>query len=65
MLYTTKELQIIDTPTADSEVILASLGGKPHVPEDKEESAGEKDPNADASNENADPGGITEEDKWL
>lgn len=39
MLFTAKELRIMDAPTADNEVVLASMGGKPKVPEDKDEDA--------------------------
>ena len=35
MVFTAKELRIMDAPTADNEVVLASLGGKPRMPEDK------------------------------
>lgn len=35
MVFTAKELRIMDAPTADNEVVLASLGGKPRTPEDK------------------------------
>ena len=33
-MFTTKELHILDAPTADNEVVLASLGGKPSMPDD-------------------------------
>lgn len=36
MLFTGKELRIMDAPTADSAIVLASMGGKPRVPEDKD-----------------------------
>ena len=31
-----KEFRIMDAPTADNTVVLASLGGKPRVPEDED-----------------------------
>ena len=35
--FTAKEFRILDAPTADSDVVLASLGGKPRIPEDGKE----------------------------
>ena len=32
MMFTAKELSIMDAPTADNDVVLASLGGKPRIP---------------------------------
>ena len=32
-LFTAKEFRIMDAPTANNTVVLASLGGKPRVPE--------------------------------
>nr|OQO20978.1 hypothetical protein B0A51_09667 [Rachicladosporium sp. CCFEE 5018] len=32
-LFTKTELQVLDAPTADSHVVLASMGGKPEMPE--------------------------------
>lgn len=37
MMFTAKELRIMDAPTADSEVVLASMGGKPKVPTDADD----------------------------
>ena len=34
MMFTTRELRILDAPTADNDVVLASLGGRPRVPGD-------------------------------
>lgn len=36
-MFTARELRIMDAPTADNDVVLASLGGKPRMPEDKYE----------------------------
>ena len=30
-MFTPHELKILDAPTADSDIVLASLGGKPHI----------------------------------
>ncbi|KAL6714803.1 hypothetical protein ACLMJK_007063 [Lecanora helva] len=38
MMFTTKELRIMDAPTADSDIVLASLGGKPRMPADPNQS---------------------------
>lgn len=35
MMFTPEELSIMDAPTADSDVVLASLGGKPRLPADR------------------------------
>ena len=37
LLFSPKELRIMDAPTADNEVVLASMGGKPRTPSDKED----------------------------
>ena len=37
MMFTTKELRIMDAPTADNEIVLASMGGKPSMPSSKDE----------------------------
>ena len=36
-LFTAEELRILDAPTATGEAVLASLGGRPEMPEDKSE----------------------------
>ena len=51
--FTVEELRILDAPTADSDVVLASLGGKPRIPEDGKEPSDITD---------SPPSG--EEDKW-
>ena len=43
MMFTAKELRIMDAPTADNEVVLASMGGKPKMPEDKDDEDAETD----------------------
>lgn len=35
--FTAKEFRVLDAPTADSDVVLASLGGKPRIPEDEKD----------------------------
>lgn len=52
----------MDAPTADNEVVLASMGGKPRTPETTPEDAG-----ADAEGTNRQSPGTsrsTEEEKW-
>ena len=51
--FTPKEFRILDSPTADNDVVLASLGGKPRVPEDAKE-------RSDATESPA----SSQEDKW-
>ncbi len=36
-MFTPKEFRVLDAPTADNDVVLASLGGKPRMPEDNKE----------------------------
>ena len=52
-IFTDKEFGILDAPTANNNVVLASLGGKPRLPKDKDE----------AQNESEDPAS-SQEDKW-
>ena len=40
MMFTAQELRIMDAPTADNAVVLASMGGKPQSPEAKDEYSG-------------------------
>ncbi|KAL9631604.1 MAG: hypothetical protein Q9204_004160, partial [Flavoplaca sp. TL-2023a] len=47
-MFTAKELTVLDALTADNEVVLASLGGKPTMPELRNESEGEKMENGEA-----------------
>ena len=58
MMFTAKELRIMDAPTADNEVVLASMGGKPRMPKGKEDEDGETD--SPGASHSADP----QEDKW-
>lgn len=51
-LFNAKEFRILDAPTADNDVVLASLGGKPELPEDRKDRENEKSP------------GSSQEDKW-
>ena len=56
MIFTAKELRIMDAPTADNDVVLASLGGKPRMPADSKDDKGKTDsPKSGASGDgNAD-----------
>ena len=36
-IFNAEEFHIMDAPTANNTVVLASLGGKPRVPEDEDE----------------------------
>ena len=57
-MFTAKELRIMDAPTADNEVVLASMGGKPKVPNDKDD----EDPGTESVDTN---GSANErEEKW-
>ena len=63
-LFTAQELRIMDAPTADNDVVLASLGGKPRISgvDDRDD-----EDNGDASpetNQSSDDIGGVEEDKW-
>lgn len=51
-LFSAKEFRILDAPTADNDVVLASLGGKPELPEDRKARENEKSP------------GSSQVDKW-
>ena len=63
MVFTAKELRIMDAPTADSEVVLASLGGKPRMPEDKND--GDIDTRSPGTNRSSNEMiDRKEEDKW-
>ena len=42
-LFNAKEFRILDAPTADNDVVLASLGGKPELPEDRKERENESE----------------------
>ena len=70
MLFTAKELRTMDAPTADNEVVLASLGGKPRIPDDKHDNDDEEDaesssPGTDTKHSNSDNAiNAAEEDKW-
>ena len=52
-LFTSKEFLVLDAPTADNDVVLASLGGKPRIPEDEKE---REDPTESPPS--------SQEDKW-
>ncbi|KAM0798558.1 HCO3 transporter family protein [Usnea florida] len=40
-IFTAKELRVMDAPTADNEVVLASMGGKPQLPGGRDDEAAE------------------------
>lgn len=48
-LFSNHELQVLDAPTADNPVVLASLGGKPELPEQRMEREHEKDNSLESS----------------
>lgn len=52
-LFTAKEFRIMDAPTANNVVVLASLGGEPRSPEDK-----------DGEQNEAESPASSQEDKW-
>ena len=52
-IFTPKEFHVMDAPTANNTVVLASLGGKPRVPEDEDEEQTESGSPASS-----------QEDKW-
>lgn len=53
MMFTAKELRILDVLTADNKIVFASLGGKPRMPDDEREST-----------DNLGSVGGIKEDKW-
>lgn len=57
MMFTAKELRIMDAPTADNEVVLASMGGKPQMPKGKD---GEAETESPGTSQSAD----AQEEKW-
>jgi hypothetical protein len=62
MMFTAKELRVLDAPTADNDVVLASLGGKPRMPKDMDEGAESESPDTmQGSSNNV---AAAEEDKW-
>ena len=52
-LFTAKEFRIMDAPTANNVVVLASLGGKPRSPEDQ-----------DGEQHTSESPASSQEDKW-
>lgn len=64
-IFTAKELRIMDAPTADNDVVLASLGGKPAMPRDGlEDGDGSPGSSGTANQSSNDVISPTEEDKW-
>ncbi len=59
MMFTAKELRIMDAPTADSDVVLASMGGKPQMPRDKDDGGAEMESPGTSHSAEA-----QEEEKW-
>ena len=57
MMFTAKELGIMDAPTADNEVVLASMGGKPQTPGSEDENGETGSPGVSNSTE-------AQEEKW-
>ena len=64
MMFTAEELRIMDAPTADNDVVLASLGGKPRLPAvDGKDKSGET--NSPESGEHSNRNGDEHDDgKW-
>ena len=48
----------MDAPTADSEIVLASMGGKPRLP------SGEEDDNVEVESPGTNSGADAQEEKW-
>ena len=57
-IFTAKELRVMDAPTADSEIVLASMSGKPQVPGDKDDEGVETESVGTRNSAEA------EEEKW-
>lgn len=57
-MFTAKELRIMDAPTADNEVVLASMGGKPQMP------TGEEDEDAETESPGTKNSADAQEEKW-
>ena len=57
-IFTAKELRVMDAPTADSEIVLASMGGKPQVP------GGEDDEVAETESVGTRNSAEAQEEKW-
>ena len=63
MIFNARELAIMDAPTADNDVVLASLGGKPRMPGDTEDkNVVTESPGSVASGD--ENGNGHKEDKW-
>ena len=58
MMFTAKELRIMDAPTADNDIVLASMGGKPRMP------SGREDEHADMESPGTNDSTDAQEDKW-
>lgn len=63
MMFTAKELRVLDAPTADNDVVLASLGGKPKMPKAIDEEGAESE-SPDTIQGSSDSVVAAEEDKW-
>ena len=62
-IFTAMELKILDAPTADNDVVLASLGGKPRMPEDRlAEEKGEEVVEGSMKASGKEEGGVGEEE---
>lgn len=58
MMFTAKELRIMDAPTADNDVVLASMGGKPQMP------GGKEDEDAETVSPGTNHSADVQEEKW-
>lgn len=63
MMFTAKELRVLDAPTADNDVVLASLGGKPKMPKDIDEVGAESN-SPDTIQGSSDNLAAADQDKW-
>lgn len=64
MMFTAKELRIMDAPTADNEVVLASLGGKPRMPIDENDGDDADDRSSDTKQDSDNAVDTNERDHW-
>ena len=64
MMFTAKELRIMDAPTADSNVVLASLGGKPRMSTDEGEHDDAGSGSSDTKHDCEDNITAADRDKW-
>ena len=64
MMFTAKELRIMDAPTADNDVVLASLGGKPRMSTDSNENDDADSGSSDTKHDSKDSITPADRDQW-